>query len=345
MALPQQIQDGVKKSEDLIKALNGTHEEVVNVDGTVDKVQPQDAGTVDKVQPLEEKVIPLDPKLNNETVPKAEHDLLLQKFNSLEGRIKKDSEDLRADNKMLFDQNKNLIDKLADQKIEINQLKEREPETINPDKPADGQIPLLDPELLDKFGPEFTEQIKATNKVIDMVNSGQIQQKVKPDEEVEQKQPDAEEWKALFNTFYSQVAVKVQDLFKVPLETVDKHTAFIDWLKEKDSLTGLIRQDILNDSSNRLDVNGAFRVISSFLTENPKFMETKAVVIPNQQPPASDTQVNEIKPVIEGHIWTSADIKQFYDDVKKGVFKNDPKRKQFLENDIFAAQGQGRVKG
>ena len=55
----------------------------------------------------------------------------------------------------------------------------------------------------------------------------------------------------------------------------------------------------------------------------------------NPQPPSTDPA--------KGRIWKNSEIARFYDDDRRGVFKDRAEEKRRIELDIFAAQAENRI--
>lgn len=125
--------------------------------------------------------------------------------------------------------------------------------------------------------------------------------------------------------------------------TINVDKGFTDWLKSEDPLTGATRQQYLAQAQNEYNSS---RVIKFF-----KEWERSQAGGPTPAPQQSDLQKYVAPGSSRGNVpvntekkqWTRADVGQFYQDVLQGKYANKPDEKKKIENDIYAAQAEGRV--
>jgi hypothetical protein len=125
---------------------------------------------------------------------------------------------------------------------------------------------------------------------------------------------------------------------------------FQGWLLEIDPLTGSSRQAFLERAQQSLD---AHRVAQFFMQwtgggvpqpaprsggngSSPSALEMQ--VAPGRSRSSVPTARNQ-------KTYTTADIANFYDEVRRGVYKGRVEEKDRLERDIFSAQQEGRIVG
>lgn len=129
--------------------------------------------------------------------------------------------------------------------------------------------------------------------------------------------------------------------------TTNEDPAFHEWLLTPDRLSGMTRQSYLENAHNNLD---AERVATFFTTW--KEQNGQAVAQPTRT--ASDELQRQVAPgkgrsggapaqTQNAKTYTPADIKQFFNDVKQGVYRGREEERDKIERDIFAAQGEGRI--
>ena len=122
--------------------------------------------------------------------------------------------------------------------------------------------------------------------------------------------------------------------------------AFKAWLLAEDPLTGSTRQQFLAQAQSEYD---ALRVIKFF-------KEWERTAAGGQTPAPKPNSQNELeKYVAPGSSrtttpadktkkqWTKDAISQFYKDAMMGKYTNKPEEKKRIEDDIFAAQAEGRI--
>lgn len=134
--------------------------------------------------------------------------------------------------------------------------------------------------------------------------------------------------------------------------TLNKDEGFNRWLNERDALSGLTRKHLLDDAVRSRDVSRAGAFFQGYETEHgkgapssqaPKARETslEALAAPGAtrsgNPPAPVSHADEI--------WTGAEIRAFYADVRAGKFFGKDAEKLAIEQRIATAAARGRVQG
>jgi len=128
---------------------------------------------------------------------------------------------------------------------------------------------------------------------------------------------------------------------------INADNAFHSWLLEVDPLTGLTRQSYLEDAQRSLDARRVSNIFSAW-----QGLSGQSVA---QSPrPASASQLE--KQVAPGRsrssgapsgdqpkTYSAADIRKFFEDVRKGLYKGKEAERDRLERDIFAAQRESRI--
>ncbi len=130
-------------------------------------------------------------------------------------------------------------------------------------------------------------------------------------------------------------------------EQLNTDVKFLEWLKERDAFTGAVRQAIFNDAFKNFDVNRIAAFFNTFRpssqTENRSTATSlEAQVVP---PNRGSGEVPDLNVDPNTKPWfTTQNIARFYDDVRRGAFKGKEADMQRIEQDIFAAQREGRVR-
>lgn len=126
-------------------------------------------------------------------------------------------------------------------------------------------------------------------------------------------------------------------------ESLNTDRGFLGWLGEVDPLSGRTRQQLFDDAYQRLDVD---RVANFFNT----FGGNQSNVDRTTQIPTLESQVtprpsNAAPAAPQGkQIYTAQSIAKFYDDIRRGVYRGQEAEMARIEQDIYAAQHEGRVR-
>ncbi|WP_110665191.1 hypothetical protein [Salinicola halophilus] len=125
---------------------------------------------------------------------------------------------------------------------------------------------------------------------------------------------------------------------------INADQAFLQWLGGVDRLSGMTRQQLLNDAHQQLDadrVAGIFEAYSnSAQAPSSNGAATAKREIPEDQVQPRQTRSTQT-PSAE-KIWTRDEITKFYRDRQQGQYSKEEGER--VEADIFAAQQQGRVR-
>jgi|JFJP01.1.fsa_nt_gi outer membrane murein-binding lipoprotein Lpp len=146
--------------------------------------------------------------------------------------------------------------------------------------------------------------------------------------------------------FYATVSERHADW-----EKINATSEWLTWLAETDPMTGMRRDDLLQDAHRNLDAGRVIAIFSAFKRETGKSdtasggaksdagrIDPKTLVAPSSS--ASPQPVpSAARP--KGKIWKQAEAAKVYDDFAKG--KIDAPTFRELEADIMAAAIEGRV--
>jgi hypothetical protein len=128
---------------------------------------------------------------------------------------------------------------------------------------------------------------------------------------------------------------------------VNADGAFHNWLLEIDPMTGLTRQSYLEDAQRNLD---ARRVANIFATWQG--LSGQSVAQSPRPAPASQLE-RQVAPgrsrssgaavTDQPKTYAPEDIRKFFEDVRKGLYKGKEAERDRIERDIFAAQRENRI--
>lgn len=131
---------------------------------------------------------------------------------------------------------------------------------------------------------------------------------------------------------------------KVPhWEAQNTDAGFVEWLSKSDSFTGRVRQDLFNEAYDALDVARIAAFFEAFPYKSPVARTESAV--PSLESQVAPDVSRAAPPVPPGQkIWTQAEIGQFYTDVRRGLYNKNTEEMARIEQDIFAAQKEKRIR-
>lgn len=135
---------------------------------------------------------------------------------------------------------------------------------------------------------------------------------------------------------------------------INKKIEFKHWLGLQEPLSGAKRQDMLNAA---FEANQSPRVLAffqGFLNENPQAPTTGTQQAATPAPKLSldslaapgraKTAAAPDAPAPQKPIYTQQDITRFYADSAQGKYKGKEEEKNRIEQDIFLAQSEGRIR-
>lgn len=126
-------------------------------------------------------------------------------------------------------------------------------------------------------------------------------------------------------------------------EAQNTDAGFVKWLSEVDPLTGRVRQDLFNEAYDALNVDRITAFFTAYPYQSPVARTESSV-------PSLDSQVapdvsRASPPTPPGQkIWTRAEVQAYYNDVRRGVYAANPDEQARIEQDIFAAQREKRIR-
>lgn len=133
--------------------------------------------------------------------------------------------------------------------------------------------------------------------------------------------------------------------------TVNDDPMFHAWLGEVDGMSGVTRQDLLDNALESNDVNRTATIFEAFIKSQAPPPPVNPT--PPPTPPKNDVQ-RQVTPgksktipadvTPNERVWSYADIEQFYKDCAQGVYRHDPAEMKKIEAEIDAAVSAGRVK-
>lgn len=167
--------------------------------------------------------------------------------------------------------------------------------------------------------------------------------------------------RALLGGMQEQTVQSARDTMLSTLDTeqanwreLNQNPEFLGWLENVDPYNGMKRLDMLRQAFEGNNTTRVLAFFKGFLNENAAYAPTPTpspaaepqvnldtLVAPGRATEGGEARAQEGAP--QGRTWSGAEIKQFYADVNRGVYRNNPEEQARLENDLFLAQPQGRI--
>lgn len=272
-----------------------------------------------KVEPAPEPKVEAKP----DPAPAAEDDGWKRKFEAANGRVKH----LEGQIRDLTQEISNLRGVIASVQNAPAAPKAEETFTklITPEEEAEYGpefLAVVEKKAMEKLAP-YEKKIKDLESKLENVQQTTV--KSARDRMFEKLDDDVPEWRALNH---------------------DK--GFLAWLDQIEPYAGQTRQSLLDVAFN---ANDASRVVAFFkgyqTTLAPPATETRpqkpsleSLAAPGRAKPTQpNTATSDSKPV-----FTRAQISGFYKDVAEGKYRNDPAKQRQLEEAIFSATAEGRIR-
>jgi hypothetical protein len=305
MSLPASVIAAKEKAEAIQKQLN-------------EPAQKQEPGKPDQA-PAQQK--DTDPK-------KADTPDYKDRYQTLKGKYDAEVPRLQSE-----------VRNLQEQMLTLRQENERL-KTAETEKPK--ETPKTQDDInydaLDEYGPEFRKLGETLSAVVK--RNEQLEAELrKLNGNVESVQQTSA--KDAYDKFLDKVRTEVSGLGG-NFDALNTDPAFLTWLHQVPPGSQYQRIALLNDAERRHDVIQCRAIFKEYIDAQPKDQGKKDP--PNVQPPPSPDPGNPGDQP-SGKRWTRKEIKQFYADKAAGKYAGREDQAKAIEQDIFAAPGQGRVVG
>lgn len=126
-------------------------------------------------------------------------------------------------------------------------------------------------------------------------------------------------------------------------EAQNVDAGFVQWLAQTDDFTGRVRQDLFNEAYESLDVGRIAAFFKAYPYQSP-VSRTESAVPSLESQVAPDVNRSSPPPPPGQKIWSRAEIDQFYRQVRRGEFNQNTEDMVRIEQDIFAAQKEKRIR-
>ncbi len=243
------------------------------------------------------------------------------------------------------------MQQLGDELVRTQTLLQRSA-PVQPDvnRPANDHTKLITPQDEENYG---TDLIDLTRRA--------AREAVAPDLEDVRSQNNELQQRVLTNSrneMYAELGAAVPNW-----REINSSPQFKRWLSLRDVYSGGVRQQMLNAAHGAADTPRVIAFFKGFLSEaratgqqaqdpppaqdqldppRQAAMSLDSLAAPGRAKPASGNEL----PIgaADKPVYTRAQISQFYRDVNRGVYRGNEKRKDEIEQSIYAAQREGRVR-
>jgi hypothetical protein len=309
MSLPRAVLEAEQRADELLKQLNQAGiQQPQEGEASANSQQPN-------MEQAQSDAAPTEPVIerSEQEAPLAEENPWEQRYKSLRGKYDAEVPRLAATNK-------ELTVKLQSIENEIEYLKQAKE---NPKQS------LVKPEEVQEFG----------EPLVDLIRRAARDEVSHKDQEILNLKSRVERFEASNNKtaeidFYSRLSSAVPEW-----EEINREDGFLKWLSEYDDLTGLQKQDSLDDAHRNNDPVRAARFFNTWKEMSKKQAATTTRSLESQVVPTASTASTSPP---GKKIWSRGEIQDFYKKARMGDF--DDAKMVAIESDIHAAQLEGRIR-
>lgn len=309
MSLPRAVLEAEKRADEILQQLNQAKNSQTHEGEAVANSEPP------KDEQAQSVAAQAEPATSTEAqpAPPAEENQWEQRYKSLRGKYDAEVPRLSASNKELT--------------VKLQSI-EKELESIRNAKAAVPES-LVKPEEVQEYGEPLVDLIRRAAR-----------------EEVSAKDQEILQLKSRLERFEATNAKTAEVDFWTRLSTacpewedINRDDGFLKWLAEYDELTGLQRQDSLDDAQRNNDAVRAARFFNKWKEMSQQQAATATKSLEEQVVPATSTVST---PPPGKKIWTRGEIQDFYAKARRGEISD--KDMVAIEADIHAAHIEKRIR-
>ena len=323
--LPKQVQKQSEAVQELYKELNN------------EQAQDESADVKEDADSVEEQAVQSEPQ-EQVAEDNQEEETVEQRYKTLQGMYNAEVPRLHAEKR-----------DMANRVSQLEQL------LAGMQQPKTEPVPKAEaPKLItDADVEEYGDSIEVMRRVSKEETSAAEQKLKQLEKQIEALQTNvlprveqvaANQVKTSEQAFWSELSTTVPDW-----RDMNDNQDFQNWLLEIDPLTGISRQTYLEDAQRNLDVGRVTNFFNAWKGNNGS--ESNAQ--PNRKAQSSNELKKQVSPgkgkssgkpqSNSNKTYSPDDIKSFFDDVRKGNYRNKEEERDRIERDIFAAQQEGRI--
>ena len=323
--LPKQVQKQSEAVQELYKELNS------------EQAQDESADVKEDADSVEEQAVQSEPQ-EQVAEDNQEEETVEQRYKTLQGMYNAEVPRLHAEKR-----------DMANRVSQLEQL------LAGMQQPKTEPVPKAEaPKLItDADVEEYGDSIEVMRRVSKEETSAAEQKLKQLEKQIEALQTNvlprveqvaANQVKTSEQAFWSELSTTVPDW-----RDMNDNQDFQNWLLEIDPLTGISRQTYLEDAQRNLDVGRVSNFFNTWKENNGGVSNAQ----PNRKAQASTELERQVSPgkskstgkpqSNSGKTYSTDDIKSFFDEVRKGNYRNKEDERDRIERDIFAAQREGRI--
>ena len=323
--LPKQVQKQSEAVQELYKELNN------------EQAQDESADVKEDADSVKEQAVQSEPQ-EQVVQDSQENETVEQRYKTLQGMYNAEVPRLHAEKR-----------DMANRVSQLEQL------LAGMQQPKTEPVPKAEaPKLItDADVEEYGDSIEVMRRVSKEETSAAEQKLKQLEKQIEALQNNvlprveqvaANQVKTSEQAFWSELSTTVPDW-----RDMNDNQDFQNWLLEIDPLTGISRQTYLEDAQRNLDVGRVTNFFNAWKGNNGS--ESNAQ--PNRKAQSSNELKKQVSPgkgkssgkpqSNSNKTYSPDDIKSFFDDVRKGNYRNKEEERDRIERDIFAAQREGRI--
>ena len=323
--LPKQVQTQAEAVQEVYKELNS------------EQAQDESADVKEDADSVEEQAVQSEPQ-EQVAEDNQEEETVEQRYKTLQGMYNAEVPRLHAEKR-----------DMANRVSQLEQL------LAGMQQPKTEPVPKAEaPKLItDADVEEYGDSIEVMRRVSKEETSAAEQKLKQLEKQIEALQTNvlprveqvaANQVKTSEQAFWSELSTTVPDW-----RDMNDNQDFQNWLLEIDPLTGISRQTYLEDAQRNLDVGRVTNFFNAWKGNNGS--ESNAQ--PNRKAQSSNELKKQVSPgkgkssgkpqSNSNKTYSPDDIKSFFDDVRKGNYRNKEEERDRIERDIFAAQREGRI--
>jgi hypothetical protein len=313
---PTQVEQAAARSEELMKSLNEEQTDEVNAAAEADEHSVDDNVDLDSSSDENDEQLSTEADDNDEQQALEDEVDWHHKYAVLQGKYNKEIPALQQQVRTLM------------QKLE--EVKE------TPPKAAPQAQPPINPQDFEEYGEEIVRMANVIKELTDK-NAG-LEEQLSNVSNTQQRLTE-NQVNSNINAFYAELLSLCPSWEKI---NVDPN--FITWLASAgDQFGSKTRQDYLNEATGAADAVATAKIFNLFKETAYSKKAAPKSTLEEQAAPKTSSASESGKTGSEPIIWKTEDIKKFYSDMKKGVYRHNPEKAKALEQDLFRAQTEGRI--
>lgn len=350
MPLPKAVREKVKQAQELHDAAykppsEGEEPSKAQVPPTEPPADPSKQFKEGENTPPAEPQIaepPAEPSSGQQALGEGGEDTAWQhKYNVLNGKYK-------AEVPRLHKQVKDLSHQVAQLQSLLANMEQAPPALATASAPAMPADPQIKDQDVEDYGEDLVDLMKrAAHDVV----APEVQRLAQENEQLKSRLGMVTESMSTSarQTVYDELNDKVGEW-----AVINTSEEFLSWLNTLDPYTGRMKKELLNEAFANNDAARVVAFFKGYLKENALVSTTSDTPPANGQNAPAVDMASLAAPGIarsgagqgtqEGQeTWRQSEISAFYNDVRKGVYKNDPETKARYERSIMDAMKNNRI--